>query len=592
MKTAEKLRALRQLMNKHKLAAYLQPVHDEYMNEYPPACNRRVEWLTGFSGSAGMAAVAHTKAAIFVDGRYTLQVDNEIDRNIFTSFNSADTTPESWLSKQLADKSRVGYDPKLFGADSVKRLEKVLAKQQMQLVPAHNLVDDIWDNRPLQPESAVFIHNVQYAGEEAASKRQSIARAIQAAGAEMAVITAPDSVCWLLNIRGRDTENTPLVLAPLLIDSKGKVQLYIKASRCGSSVEKHLGHGVELCDPKSLEKTLTAIGRKKHRVLCDPRSVPVWFTQVLQSAGATIVEAADPCILPKAIKNAVQIRGIKEAHLRDGLALTRLLCWLDRESGRRAITEMEICDRLLGLRAANPLFREPSFNTIAGSGPNGAIVHYRPTPANNRTLRQGELLLLDSGGQYPDGTTDVTRTVPIGEPTKEQKERFTRVLKGHIAIATAQFPEGTTGSQLDSLARLPLWQVGLDYDHGTGHGVGQFLGVHEGPQRISKRAGDPPLRPGMLVSNEPGYYKTDDYGIRIESLVLVVEKQKAEGGKTWFGFDTVTCVPIDTRLVDAILLTSAERQWLNSYHSWVFNQLAPLMNEEEHRWLSDRCAIF
>ena len=588
MDTAKKLQALRETFRKQGIVGYLQPVHDEYLGEYPPPCHRRVEWLSGFSGSAGMVVVLAKNAALFVDGRYTLQARNETDTSLFEQYNSGELSPEGWLAKSLQAGERIGYDPKLFTRGMVKRMAATLEKTGVELVPVTNLVDIIWKDRPAAPASPVFIHDIAYAGEESSSKRKRIASQLKMAAADAAVIAAPDAICWLLNIRARDTEHTPLLLASALIDAMGKVKLYVAPSRCDDKVKAHLGSDVELREPAALEADLMALGRKHQRVLCDPASASIWFAQILEKAGAFIVEAVDPCILPKATKNAVELQGIRNAHIRDGAAVTKLLCWLDSEIATRSVREIEIADRLLSLRAMSNLFVEPSFATIAGSGPNGAIVHYRATPASDRALAKGELFLLDSGGQYPDGTTDITRTIPIGEPLPEHKDRFTRVLKGHIALALAQFPQGTSGSQLDALARQYLWQAGLDYDHGTGHGVGCFLGVHEGPQRISKRGGDAPLQPGMIISNEPGYYKTGAYGIRIENLVAVVEKTKGE--KIIYGFDTLTCVPIDTRLVDVGLLTATEKTWLNHYHAWVEKNLSPALDSQQHAWLKQRCA--
>ncbi len=585
MDAAQKLQLLRDIVKKHGLAGYLQPVHDEYLAEYPPPCHRRVEWLSEFSGSAGTVAVLENKAALFVDGRYTLQAERETDGALFERHNIAILTPESWLAGQLRRGERVGYDPRLYTQSMVKRMSRTLAKPGAELVPCPNLVDMVWEDRPPAPATPLFIHELKYAGESSQDKRRNIASQLKTAHADAAVLAAPDAVCWLLNIRARDTEHTPLVLATAIIDSSAHVQLYVVPSRCNDAVRAHLGKEVELLDPARLEAGLMALGRKKQRVLCDPASAPMWFTQVLQQAGAQIVEAPEPCLLPKACKNDTELQGIRNAHIRDGAAVAKLLCWLDVETAKRDVRELEVSDKLLGFRAAHPMFVEPSFTTIAGSGPHGAIVHYRATETTNRILQRGELFLLDSGGQYPDGTTDITRTVPVGLPSPEQRDRFTRVLKGHIAIATARFPEGTSGSQLDALARQYLWQAGIDYDHGTGHGVGCFLGVHEGPQRIAKRGGDAALKPGMIISNEPGYYKAGAFGIRIENLVSVVPPDKG-----FLTFETLTCAPIDTRLVDAAMLSPEEKQWLNGYHAWVLESLSPLLDENERQWLAVRCA--
>lgn len=578
--------AIRKSLKKQSIAAFLQPVNDEFMSEYPPEANQRVAFLTGFSGSAGTVVVHTEKAALFTDGRYTLQAKNEVDASVFELHNSATTTPEAWLAEHLAAGERVGYDPKLYTAATLRRMEAVLKKKAISLVPVANVIDPLWTQRPAAPATPLFIHEQRHAGQSSADKRALIARQMEKEGADMCVLSSPDSVCWLLNIRARDVECTPLALCVALIDHEGSVGLFVDAGRCSEAVLAHLGSDVELCPPAALENNLRALGVGQYKVLCDPASVPVWFTQTLSDEGAVIIEAPDPCVLPKATKNATELQGIRAAHLRDGAAIVKLLCWLDETVAKQSVSELDVSEKLLALRALSPDFVEPSFNTIAGSGPNGAIVHYRASEHSNRTLLQGELFLLDSGGQYPDGTTDITRTVAIGEPNAEHKDRFTRVLKGHIAIATAHFPEGTCGSQLDVLARHALWQAGLDYDHGTGHGVGCFLGVHEGPQRISKRGGDTALKVGMIVSNEPGYYKTGEYGIRIENLVTVVQKQPK-----WLGFDTLTCAPIDTRLVDVLQLTADEKSWLNDYHAWVFKSLSPQLETHERGWLELRCKM-
>jgi Xaa-Pro aminopeptidase len=589
MEVSHKLRLLRNCMETHKVSGFLQPVHDEYMNEYPPACARRVEWLSGFTGSAGTVAVLKDRAALFTDGRYTLQAGAQADAGLFELYNSADKMPEAWLAEHLPAGAALGYDARLHTPLALRRLENALGKKNAKAVGVPNLVDLIWNDRPSAPASPLFIHDQKYSGEASSAKRQRIGAALADAGADAAVVTAPDSICWLLNIRARDVENSPLALATAIIDRQGAAQLFIAPSRCDEKVRAQLGNEVAICEPATLEESLQGLGRQKKRVLADPQSVSAWIADRLSGAGATLVERPDPCLLPKAMKNPVELQGMRSAHIRDGLAVTRLLYWLDAETGKRAVTELEVAEKLLSLRAESDLFCEPSFNTIAGSGPHGAIVHYRATETSNRALEAGELFLLDSGGQYPDGTTDITRTVPIGKPSEEQRDRFTRVLKGHIAIATARFPEGTCGSQLDALARQFLWEAGLDYDHGTGHGVGCFLNVHEGPQRIAKRGGDAPLKPGMIVSNEPGYYKAGEYGIRIENLVTVTQ-EKAGESKPFYGFETLTCAPIDTRLIDTAMLSAGEKSWLNAYHAWVLEQLSLALDKEERTWLAARCA--
>ncbi len=590
MDVKKKLSAMRRKMAKENLAAYIQPVHDEFMNETPPSSSRRVDWLCGFSGSAGTAVVGKENAALFVDGRYVLQAKNEVSEDLFAQYNIEDKRPDAWLAEQLKSGQRVGYDPRLTTRDMLKRLETGLGKHKIECVAVPNLVDEIWADRPPLPNSIVTIHERKLCGELSDAKRKRIAENIKTAGADTAILTAPDSVCWLLNIRAADVETSPLLLAPAIIDGAGMVQLFVNANRVSADVVKHLGKEVTLCAPDTLEEYLLTLGKKHAYVLCDQQTLPVWYTQTLEKSGAKIIDGQDPCVLPKAIKNAAEIKGTRQAHLRDGVAVTKLLAWLDKELAKRQVTELEVSDRLLFLRAESRLFVVPSFATIAGSGPHGAIVHYRASKASNRVLGKGELFLLDSGGQYPDGTTDITRTIPIGRPSEDQKDKFTRVLKGHIGLATAQFPEGTTGAQLDALARRYLWEDGADYDHGTGHGVGYFLNVHEGPQRINKRGGDVALRPGMIISNEPGYYKEGAYGVRIENLVAVIEKRQDPKGKKYFGFETLTCAPIDTRAVDMDMLTAPEKSWLNDYHAWVFTQLSPNLAEDEKDWLSKRCA--
>ncbi len=585
----DRITELRNIMKKNDIYGFLQPVQDEYLSEYPPEATRRLEWLTGFSGSAGTVAVTADKAAFFTDGRYTLQAKAEVDDTLFELHNSADTTPEEWISSQSVNGARIGYDARLYTASMLKRLETALLKKGAAAVAIDNPIDALWKNRPAAPCSPLVIHETRYCGKNSADKRRLIGDALDKAGADAALLVAPDSVNWLLNVRGNDTEHTPLALSVAIIGKGGHTQLFVEPSRCSGEVLKHLGNEVTVLSTAALRDTLAELGKHKRAVLCDPSATPVWHTQLLAKAGAKIVEGQDPCVLPKALKNDVELNGIRSAHLRDGVAVVKLLAWLDGETAKREVTEMEVGEALHRFRAEDDMFKSASFSTIAGSGENGAIVHYRSTPGTNRALKAGELLLLDSGGQYPDGTTDITRTVPVGAPNAEHKDRFTRVLKGHIAIATAVFPKGTAGSQLDVLARQYLWQVGLDYDHGTGHGVGCFLGVHEGPQRISKRGGDAHLAPGMIVSNEPGYYKSGEYGIRIENLVAVAEREKCAGGKSWYGFETLTCAPVDTRLVDAALLSPQEKQWLNDYHAWVERALSGKLSGEVRSWLGERC---
>lgn len=572
-----KIEQLRNLCAERKINAYLQPVYDEWMSEYPPACNRRVEWLCGFSGSAGLVVVTADKAAIFVDGRYILQAAKQVSKD-YAVFNSSDVTPQKWLVNNLPKAAKIGYDPKLYTKPA---LDKITCNTALIAVPVTNLIDELWKDRPTAPTTKLFVHETKYSGEESAAKRIRVAEEVKKTGADALFLSSPESVNWLLNIRARDVENTPLCLAHAIIDAKAGVLLFVAAERCNQELLSHLGDGVKICPPNAIAVELTKFAGKT--MLCDSQSTTVFIADLCEEAGVALREGSDPCLLFKATKNPVELAGIRRAHISDGVAVTKLLCWLD---GQKNVCELDAVEKMLEFRKQNELFVEPSFDTIAGSGEHGAIVHYRATKDSNRILQQGELFLLDSGGQYFDGTTDITRTIAIGTPSSEQKKRFTQVLKGHIALASAVFPEGTTGSQLDILARQYLWQDGVDYDHGSGHGVGCFLGVHEGPQNISKKAGGAVLTVGMVISNEPGYYKAGEYGIRIENLVTVVEKFVGADGKKFLGFETLTCAPIDTKLIDFSLLNETEKSWLADYHSWVKKELSPLLDVRERLWLN------
>lgn len=440
------------------------------------------------------------------------------------------------------------------------------------------------------PLGPVRVQPTALAGRDAASKRGEIATAISSHGAAAAVLTLPESIAWLLNIRGSDVPHTPLPLSRAVLHADGKADLYIDARKLDSEVRGHLGD-VRLHGPEAFPAALDALGGAGKAVLVDPATSPVYVLQRLETAGSRLIRADDPCLLPKACKTEAELEGTRAAHRRDGAAVTRFLAWLDAEAAAGRIDEMAAAEKLQSFRRLSNELRDLSFSTISGAGPNGAIVHYRVTPATNRRLEPGNLYLVDSGGQYPDGTTDITRTVAIGEPSAEMRDRFTRVLKGHIALATATFPEGTPGQHLDGLARRPLWDVGLDYDHGTGHGVGSYLSVHEGPQRIAKLGSPVPLRPGMILSNEPGYYKTGAYGIRIENLIVVsVESEKAENGKRWFGFETITRAPLDRKLIEPALLTPQEIAWVDAYHALVWRDIAELVDDATRDWLEQATA--
>ena len=538
------LKLLQKKLKEQSLDGFIIPSNDEFMGEYVPDSAKRLEFITGFTGSAGTALIMQNQQIFFTDGRYTLQAKAELHN--FEIYNNSEFCLGQWLYENAKGK-KIGYDPKLHILQSTRMYKGINIVTVEQ-----NPIDEIWQDRPLPPHSQVRLHPLKYAGVSSADKRTQIAKQIAARGSDLAVLTAPDSICWLLNIRGNDVPYTPFILAYAIIYKSGEVDYYIDKSRVKGKIDANI---------KSPEKLATDLAKLKgKKVLLDPAS-PAWFANQLQNS--TIIECADLCTLPKACKNAKEIEGMHQAHIRDGKAVTNFLKWLEKNQD---ITEIEVAEKLESFRKKSPLYLEPSFATIAGSAANGAIVHYHATPKTNKKLERNSLLLIDSGGQYLDGTTDITRTVAIGKPTAEMKRNFTLVLKGHIALAKAVFPKGTRGSQLDALARQHLWQNGLDYDHGTGHGVGSYLSVHEGPQHISKRGGDAILEVGMILSNEPGYYKTGEYGIRIESLLVVKEVSKG-----FLGFETLTKAPIDKKLIDIKLLNKEEKIWLKEYHQ-TFNE--------------------
>lgn len=584
---AARLDALRAELKRQGLTGFLVPRADEHQGEYVPPRARRLAWLTGFTGSAGIAVVLADSAAVFTDGRYTLQVRDQVPGELFEHHHITQSPPEEWLRRRLRPGDRVGYDPWLHTLEGVERLGAACTKAGAELVPCPaNPVDAVWADQPPPPLAPVVPHDLANAGRAAADKRREIAAALEREGVDAAVLTAPDSIAWLLNIRGGDVAHTPLPHAFAVIHRDATVDLFVDARKLSPGLVEHLGAGVRVAEPAALGPALDRLGAAGRAVQADPATAAAWFFQRLTAAGARLVRAVDPCALPKACKNEVELAGARTAHRRDGAALCRFLAWVLREAPGGRLTEVGAAERLDALRREQPLCTDLSFPTISGAGPNAALPHYHATPSTNRHLGSGMLYLVDSGGQYLDGTTDVTRTVAIGPPTPEQRDRFTRVLRGHIALATARFPAGTTGSQLDALARRPLWEAGLDYDHGTGHGVGSYLGVHEGPQRISKLPNTVALRAGMIVSNEPGYYKAGAYGIRIESLVAVMPVPTPPGGEgEWLGFETLTLAPIDLALVEPALLTADEVAWLDAYHTRVREAIAPLVDAETAAWL-------
>ena len=588
----ERLAALRAELARRGLDGFLVPMADEHQGEFIAPRARRLAWLTGFTGSAGIAVVLKDRAALFTDGRYTLQAADEVDGGLYALKHITNDPPDKWIEQNLG-MGTLGYDPWLHTLDGVSRFRAAVEAAGGKLAPTDgNPIDTIWADQPPPPLAPAVPHALRYAGRTARAKREAIGAALAAEHADAAFLSAPDSIAWLLNIRGGDVSHTPVALSFALIHADGAVELFIDPRKTSSALAKHLGNHVSVAAPDALGPALDALGRAKKKVRLDPASAPSWAADRLAKAGALLVRGADPCTLPKALKTAAEVEGARTAHLRDGAALTRFLAWLAREAPRGGLTEISAADCLEEFRKGGDKFRGLSFATISGAGPNGAIVHYHATPRTNRILEPGQLYLVDSGAQYLDGTTDVTRTLYIpgsgarAKAPAEARDRFTRVLKGHIAVATQRFPEGTNGGQLDPFARAALWQVGLDYDHGTGHGVGSYLGVHEGPQRISRVPSNVALQPGMIVSNEPGYYKTGEYGIRIENLVVVRHTAEANGAeKRLLEFETLTLAPIDRALIENKLLTDAERAWLNAYHAQVRKSLSPLVDAKTRAWL-------
>ncbi|MBU2089953.1 MAG: aminopeptidase P family protein [Alphaproteobacteria bacterium] len=586
---ARRLADLRAELKRRGVDGFLVPRADEHQGEYVPARADRLNWLTGFTGSAGQAVVLLEKAAVFIDGRYTLQAKTQVDGSLYEHQHLTDQPPGDWVAANLPAGAALAYDPWLHTANDIEKFAAAVAKARGHLVALEtNPLDAVWPDQPAAPVTPTLPHPLAYAGEEASAKRRRIADILKQAGQEATVLTLPESIAWLLNIRGTDVPHTPLPLSFAILHDDARVELFIDPAKLGPEVRAHLGNEVTLGAPGDFEPALLALGQAGRKVRVDPGSVPVLVLDRLKDSGATLLRGEDPCLLPKSCKNPVELAGTRAAHLRDGAAVTRFLAWLAQAAPSGTISEIEASDRLEALRAETGLLKDLSFDTISGAGPNGAIVHYRATEASDRRLQPGELYLVDSGGQYLDGTTDITRTIAIGTPDAEMRDRFTRVLKGHITIARARFPKGTTGHQLDALARLPLWQVGLDYDHGTGHGVGSYLSVHEGPQRLSRGVNTVALQPGMIVSNEPGYYKTGGYGIRIENLVVVTEAGDIPGGeRKMLGFETLTLAPFDRALIDADLLEPAERDWLNAYQARVRAAITPLVDAETALWLEE-----
>ena len=596
MQTHEaRLDAVRKELARRGLDGFVVPISDEHMSEYVGAYAQRLAWLTGFGGSAGTAVVLKDKAAIFVDGRYTVQVREQVDEKLFEYQSVPQTNPGEWLAANAPEGARIGYDAWLHSRGWAKSVAAALAGKGAELVAVEsNPIDAVWADRPAPSTAVAIVHPEENAGRSSADKRAEVADWLKKEGLDATVVSALDSIAWLLNIRGADVDRTPVALSYVIAHSDGTAELFIAPEKVTPELTQHLGNAVTVRPRDAFSASLASLGGKT--VSVDPDFGVAAIFQALEDAGAKVVAKRDPTILPKAIKNEVEQQGQRSAQARDGAAVARFLRWLSVEAPKGGQDELSAAAKLQEFREATGLLRDLSFDTISAAGPHAALPHYKVDEDSNIPIPPGSIYLVDSGGQYPDGTTDITRTVWIGpgEPSAEQRDRFTRVLKGHIAIARAVFPQGTNGSQLDSLARQFLWQAGVDYAHGTGHGVGSFLAVHEGPQRIAKAAGGQAgtgqeLMAGMLLSNEPGYYQSGGYGIRIENLVLV-EKREIDGAEgDYLGFETVTFVPIDRTLVERALLTPEETGWWNDYHARTRAILAPQLEGADLAWLEDAC---
>ncbi len=579
--------ALRAELARRGLDGFVVPRADRYQNEYVPPSDARLAWISGFTGSAGSAIVMTDRAALFVDGRYTLQAREQVDTNLFEIVHVTETTPDQWIEKTLREGQKLGYDPWLHTIEGAEKLAKACAAVGAAFTPAEpDPVDAVWTDRPAPPCGAVVLHAEKFAGEPAAKKLARIGAELVKLKADALVISDPHAACWTFNIRGSDVAHTPLALAVAIVPREGRPTLYVDGRKLSNAVREALAATAELAEPDAFARDLAALGAAGRAVRLDGASAPDAIDRLIAARGGKIRRGADPIALMKAVKNATEIAGARAAHRRDGAAVARFLAWFDREAPRGKLSEIDAVEALEGFRRDTGLLKDISFPTISGFGPNGAIVHYRVTTKSNRKIAPDGLFLVDSGAQYEDGTTDITRTVAVGPPSDEMRDRFTRVLRGHMAIARAVFPEGTCGAQIDSFARVPLWAAGLDFEHGTGHGVGSYLSVHEGPARIAK-LGTTALKAGMILSDEPGYYKTGAYGIRIENLVLVVAAPAVAGAeKPLMTFETLTLAPIDRRLIVRSALSADEAAWVDAYHARVAAELAPLVDADTADWLA------
>ncbi|EJG1183426.1 aminopeptidase P family protein [Vibrio parahaemolyticus] len=584
--TLSRVNAIREWLTQHNIDALLIPHEDEYLGEYVPAHNERLHWLTGFTGSAGAAVITQDKAAIFVDGRYTVQVTKQVPNELFEYRHLIEEPALDWIQDNLTANASVAIDPRMHSSAWLDMAQAKLAGKLELNILSSNPIDELWHDRPAPVVSDVRLMPTEAVGQSSESKRKEIAQLVAKAGADSAVITALDSICWLLNVRGLDVSRLPVLLSHAILHADSSVEYFLDPARLPAEFAAHVGTGVTVHHPEALQSRLEAMSGKK--VLLDPAISNAWFKLVLQNAGASVIAAADPCLMPKAAKNEVEIAGMKSCHIRDGVAMSKFLCWLDAEVAAGNLhDEATLADRLEAFRKEDPTLMDLSFDTISAAGGNAAMCHYnhenQPEPGK---LELNTLYLVDSGGQYLDGTTDITRTIAIGQPSAEMIKQFTLALKGHIGVARARFPKGTRGYQIDTLARQHLWAEGYDYDHGTGHGVGHFLSVHEGPASISKKQIDVPLTEGMVLSNEPGYYRADAFGIRIENLELVVETP-TNGDFPVLSFESLTRCPIDKRNINVDMLTRPELAWLNDYHQKVWEQISPLVDGEVKEWLRE-----
>lgn len=585
-----RLAALREELARRKLTGFVIPRADQQQNEYVPPSEERLAWLTGFTGSAGLAVVLTHEAAVFVDGRYTIQAAKQVDSRAWAVESLIDPPPESWISAHLKAGDRLGFDPWLHTFSAAERLAAACTKAGAELVAVDsNPVDAIWQDRPQPPIAPVTVHGMQHAGVTEAEKLTQIRSEIGKLGVDALVLSDSHAVAWTFNIRGADVAHTPLPLSYALVPKDGRPTVFIDHRKLSNLTRDHLEQSADVREPDAMAPTLMALAKSGGSIALDNATAADALSRLITGAGGKPVRGSDPIALLKAVKNTTEIKGTQTAHRRDAVALARFLAFIDREAASGKLTEIDAVEALETFRRDTGALKDVSFPTISGTGPNGAIVHYRVTRKSNRRIVPGDLLLIDSGAQYEDGTTDVTRTMAVGEPTDEMRDRFTRVLRGHIAIARAVFPDGATGAQLDTLARQYLWAAGVDFEHGTGHGVGSYLSVHEGPARISK-LGTTPLKRGMILSNEPGYYKTDGFGIRIENLELVVAADIKGAEKSMNAFETLTLAPIDRRLIDVAMLGKDELDWLNAYHARVRAEVRPALDATTKAWLDQATA--